>query len=203
MQHLNLTRRFAMLGAVASLGGCGALSSLNAAATPLNTYDLAPAPGAATGRRSGRTVLVAQPNAPAGIDTDRIMVRQGPSAIAYLHDARWADELPSVVQSLLIRSIASTGRMGYVGVSEGGPVPDYALLTRIDNFEVNIAGTAVIARVDISLTMLRDSDQTAVKTRSFRNQAGAGSDQPQEIVAAFQAILNGLLPQMADWVAAT
>ncbi|MDO5756810.1 MAG: ABC-type transport auxiliary lipoprotein family protein [Rhodobacterales bacterium] len=203
MQHQNLTRRFAMLGAMASLGGCSALSSLNAAATPLNTYDLAPAPGSTAGRRSGRTVLVAQPDAPAGINTDRIMIRQGASFISYLPNARWADDLPNVMQSLLIRSIAGTGRMGYVGVSEGGPVPDYALLTRIDSFEVTVAGAAVIAQVDISLTMLRDSDQTALKTRNFRNQVGAGSDQPQVIVAAFQAILNALLPEMADWVAAT
>ncbi|HEY9039154.1 MAG TPA: ABC-type transport auxiliary lipoprotein family protein [Roseovarius sp.] len=202
MDNLNLTRRLAMLGAVASLGGCGALSSLSAAATPLDTYDLTPAPGSTSGRSSGRTLLVARADAPAGINTDRIMVKPSGAAITYLPDARWADELPAVVQSLLIRSIAGTGRMGYVGVSEGGPVPDHALLTRIDSFQVDIAGEAVIAKVDISLTLLRDRDQTVLKTRVFRDQAAAANDEPVAIVAAFQAILDRLLPEMANWVAA-
>lgn len=202
MDNLNLTRRLAMLGAVASLGGCGALSSLSAAATPLDTYDLTPAPGSTSGGGSARTLLVARPDAPAGINTDRIMIKPSGAAITYLPDARWADELPGVVQSLLIRSIAATGRMGYVGTSEGGPVPDYALLTRIDSFQVDIASEAVIAKVDISLTLLRDRDQTVLKTRVFRNQAAAADDGPVAIVAAFQAILDGLLPEMANWVAA-
>lgn len=203
MQNLYLTRRFAMLGAAASLGGCSALSSLNAAATPLNTYDLTPTPGSTAGRRTGRTLLVARASAPAGIDTDRIMVKPGGAAITYLPDARWTDELPSVVQSLLIRSIAGTGRMGYVGISEGGPVPDYALLTRVDSFQVDVAGAAVTAKVDISLTLLRDRDQSVIKTRVFRNQVNAANDEPPAIVAAFQAILDRLLPEMADWVAAS
>ncbi len=203
MQNLTLTRRLAILGAAASLGGCSALSSINAAATPLDTYDLTPAPGSTSGRRSGRTLLVARPDAPAGIATDRIMVKPGAAAITYLPNARWADELPAVVQSLLIRSIAGTGRMGYVGPSEGGPVPDLALLTRVDAFQIDVAGEAISARIDISLTLLRDADQRVLKTRVFRNQVAAASDEPSAIVAAFQALLDTLLPEMADWVAAS
>ncbi len=199
MQNLFLTRRLAILGAAATLGGCSALSSLNEAATPIDTYDLTPAPAAASGGGSGRTLLVARPGAPAGIATDRIMVKPGAAAITYLPDARWADDLPAVVQSLLVRSIAGTGRMGYVGPSEGGPVPDLALLTRIDNFEVDVAGGPATARVDISLTLLRDRDQSVIRTRAFRNQATAASDQPVDVVAAFQAILDALLPEMARW----
>ncbi len=199
MQNLLLTRRLAILGAAATLGGCSALSSLNSAATPIDTYDLTPPPVAAIGGGSGRTLLVARPDAPAGIATDRIMVKPGLAAITYLPDARWADELPAVMQSLLVRSIAGTGRMGYVGPSEGGPVPDLALLTRIDNFEVEVAGGPVIARVDISLTLLRDRDQSVIRTRAFRNKATAASDQPADVVAAFQAILDALLPEMARW----
>lgn len=197
-----LTRRAAMLGAVAALGGCSALSSINSAASPLDTYDLTPAPGRTTGRGSGRTLLVTLPEAAAAIASDRIMVKPDPVAITYLPDARWADTLPAVMQSLLIRSIAGTGRMGYVGPSEGGPVPDLALLTRIDAFQVAIAGEAVMVSVDISLTLLRDRDQRVLKTRVFANQLPAASDEPADVVAAFQTILDALLPEMANWAAA-
>lgn len=208
MQGLNLTRRAAMLGAVASLGaslgGCGALSSLNEAATPIDTYDLTPPLDRIARRGStGRTLLVARPTAPAGIATDRIMVKPGAAAITYLPDARWADELPAVMQSLLVRSVAATGRMGYVGPSEGGPVPDLALLTRIDRFEVEVVGEVATASVDMSLSVLRDSDQRVLRTRSFSGDVVAASDGPIDVVAAFQAILDSLLPDMARWVGAS
>ncbi|MFX0546615.1 ABC-type transport auxiliary lipoprotein family protein [Roseovarius sp. S1116L3] len=201
MQTMTLTRRAAMLGAAASLGGCGALSSLNAAATPLDTYDLSPAAGSTAGRRSGRTLLVAVPNAPAAVSSDRIMVKPGAAAVTYLPDARWSDELPALVQSLLVRSIAGTGRMGYVGPNEAGPVPDLALLPRIDAFQVEITGEAAVAKIDISLTLLRDRDQSVIKTAVFRNEIAAANDTPTAIVAAFQAILDALLPLMANWAA--
>jgi cholesterol transport system auxiliary component len=194
-----LTRRAAMLGAVATLSGCSALSSLNASATPLDTYDLVPVGGSTSGGRSNRTLLVSIPDAPAAIASDRIMVKPDPVAITFLPDARWADTLPAVMQSLLIRSIAATGRVGHVGPSEGGPVPDVALLPRIDVFQVTVSQTAVTASVDISLTLLRDSDQRVLKTRAFSSQVNAVDDEPANVVAAFQAILNTLLPQMANW----
>lgn len=197
---MTLTRRAALLGAVAALGGCDAVSSLNAAATPLDTYDLLPAPGSTSGRRSDRTVLVARPVAPAAIATDRIVVKPTPLAVAYLPESRWADDLPAVIQSLLIRSIAGTGRVAYVGPGEGGPIPDLALLTRIDAFEVAAGAEGFQVTVDMSLTLIRDLDQAVLATRVFRQSVVAAEDRAAVLVPAFQSVLNGLLPAIADWV---
>ncbi|WP_241523972.1 ABC-type transport auxiliary lipoprotein family protein [Oceaniglobus indicus] len=198
-----LTRRAALLGAIATLGGCSALSSLNKAATPLDTYDLVPVPGSTTGRRSGRTILVARPTAPAAIATDRIVVKPDALAITYLPDARWADELPAVMQSLLVRSIAGTGRVGYVGPGEGGPVPDVALLSRIDAFQVEVAQPGFSVVVDLSVTLVRDRDQSVIATRVFRRTAAATDDLPTVLIPVFQTALDAILPEIADWVAAT
>ncbi|WP_232897415.1 ABC-type transport auxiliary lipoprotein family protein [Pontibaca salina] len=197
-----MTRRFALLGAAASLSGCSALSTLNTAATPLNTYDLLPVTGTTPGRRSGRTLLVARPDAAAAIATDRVMIKPAPLSITYLPDARWPDELPDLMQSLLIRSIAGTGRLGYVGPGEGGPVPDLALLTRLDAFQAEVTGDALSVTIDVTLTVLRDRDQRVIASRVWRQSAPAADDSAAAIVAAFQTVLNGLLPDMADWVAA-
>lgn len=198
-----LTRRMTLFTAVSALGGCSAISALNSAATPLDTFDLVARPGARAGRRSNRTLLVARPQAPAAIASDRIMVKPDAVAITYLPDARWTDELPLVVQSLLIRSISGTGRIGYVGQSEGGPVPDTALLARVDAFQVGIPSPGAFeVSVDISLTLLRDRDQSVVASRSFAGTAQAADDAPTSVVSAFQGVLDTLLPQMADWAVA-
>lgn len=201
MTPMTFTRRFALFGAVASLGGCGAVSALNSAAKALDTYDLSPAAGARTGRRTSHTLLVARPQASAAIATDRIMVKPDAVSITYLPDARWSDEAPLVVQSLLIRSISATGRIGYVGRSEGGPVPDTALLVRMDAFQVEVLpdGTMNVV-IDIALTLISDREQKVIATRNFTQSASAANDTPAGIVAAFQSVLDALLPVMADWV---
>lgn len=200
MKTMLLTRRLVLLGSAASLGGCTALSSINAAATPLDTYDLSPVSGSGSGRRSRQTLVVARPAAPAAIATDRIMVKPTPNSITYLPKARWADDLPAMLQSLIIRSVAGTGRIGYVGPSEGGPTPDLALLSRVDAFQVEITESAVLVAVDISLTLLRDRDQQVMAGRLFRKTMQASDDRPGAVVAAFQTVLNELLPDIANWV---
>lgn len=198
---LKLTRRTAFLGGVSLLMGCNAISALNSASQPLDTYDLSPAAGSTGGRRSGRTLLVARPEASAAIATDRIMVKPDAASITYLPDARWTDELPAVFQSLLVRSISGTGRLGYVGNSEGGPVPDTALLVRMDAFEVQVVGEgAFVVMVDVALTLLNDKSQRVIGTRSFAQTASAVDDSPLAIVAAFQGLLDQMLPAIADWV---
>ena len=201
MPPANLTRRIAFLGAIASLSGCSALSALNTAAQPVDTYDLRPAPGSQKGPRSAAKLLIARPEASAALASDRIMVRSDGATIAYLPDARWVDEAPIVLQGLLVRSIAASGRIGYVGSSEGGPVPDKALLVRMDSFEVTIEpGGRVLVMVDLALTVLNDSDQRVLSIRNFAQSAQAGNDSPSAIAAAFQAALDVLLPDAADWV---
>lgn len=200
MHPKNLTRRIALMGAVSALGGCSALAALNSAAQPLDTYDLAPVTGAKTGRRTSRTLLVARPEASAAIASDRIMVKPDAVSITYLPDARWTEELPLVMQSLLVRSISGTGRLGYVGRSDGGPVPDTALLVRMDAFHVEVsAGGAMQVVVDIALTLINDRDQRVIATRTFAQSAPTSSDSPAAIVAAFQSVLDVTLPVMADW----
>ena len=51
--------------AIAALGGCSAVSALNSASRPLDTYDLLPVAGSKSGRRTTRTLLVATPAASA------------------------------------------------------------------------------------------------------------------------------------------
>lgn len=197
----NLTRRVALLGAISAVGGCSAVSALNSAAQPLDTYDLSSSAGPRTGRRTSRTILVARPEAPAAIATDRIMVKPDAVSITYLPAARWSDELPLVVQTLLVRAISGTGRVGYVGRSDGGPVADSALLVRIDTFNVDIQpdGAPSVA-VDMTLTVLDDRDQRVIAAQGFSGTAAVADDRPAIVVAGFQTVLNGLLPAMADWV---
>ncbi|KIT14324.1 ABC-type transport auxiliary lipoprotein family protein [Jannaschia aquimarina] len=196
------TRR-AVLPWLMLLPGCATLTALDGAARPLPTYDLIPVPGG-QGRRRGVALAVVLPSATAALRTDRILVRPDPLSVAYLPEARWSDEVPSLVQSLVVRSIAGTDRLGYVGPAEGGPTPDVALLLRIDAFEAQpiTGGEGLASRVSIAATLIRDRDQALLSSRTFAGSAVSQTDDAQTVVAAFQAALDGVLPALSDWTAA-
>ncbi len=195
-----LNRRTMLFGAAACLSGCSAISALNTASRPMDTYDLAAATGSPDGRHTSRTLLVVRPEAPAAIATDRIMVKPNAQSVTYLPDARWSDELPDLLQTILIQSISGTGRIGYVGRSESGPVPDTVLLVRLDAFNIEVMPDGTFAAVvDIALTALDDSAQSVRATRGFASRARAPDDRPVAVAATFQRILDGLLPAMSDW----
>lgn len=197
----NMTRRAALLGSLTALGGCSALSALDSATKALDTYDLVPATASQNGRRTSRTLLVARPQASAALTSDRILIKPDPASITYLPDARWSDEVPAMLQSLLIRSISGTGRIAYVGRSDAGPIPDKALLSRLDAFEViTLPDETFQARFDVELTVINDRDQRIVGTRQFLKTAPIESDGVKDIVAAFQAVLDEVLPNISEWV---
>ncbi|SDZ40463.1 cholesterol transport system auxiliary component [Jannaschia faecimaris] len=199
-----LPRRALMIGLAASCSGCTTLGAFAGASRALPTYELAPVPGR-TGARRQVTLVVARPEAPAAIATDRILVKPDPLSVAYLPDARWSEEVPMLVQSLVIRSIAGTGRLGHVGTAESGPVPDVALLLRIDAFQAEpIPDQAAIpVRVALSGSLIRDRDQRFLGSRDFTGTVVAASESPDLLIPAFQQALDPILPALADWVAGT
>jgi cholesterol transport system auxiliary component len=201
MRQTILTRRAALMGVLTLPAGCGAASALSRAGAQRTTYDLSPAPGPASGPRSSRSLLVAEPEATAVLDSDRIAVKPDALSVAYLPDGRWSDRLPLVLQSLLVRSIAGTGRAGYVGAAGQGPVPDRALLGRIDAFNLRRLDDASFEmRVDVALTVVDDASQRVVATRNFAGSAPVADDRAESAARAAQAVLDGLLPEAGDWV---
>lgn len=197
-----LSRRLFALGTLA-LPGCTALGVLNDNSAARDTYELQPITVAAQGSRTSRSLLVLMPSAPAAIATDRILIRQDPLSVAYLPEARWSDQVPQMLQSVLVRSLASAGRIGFVGAQGAGPVPDRVLLTRIDAFGVDQqANGSFLARVSFELTVLRDRDQRVLATRRFEQVGPVTDDRARGIVPVLQGQLDGLLSSAVPWILA-
>ena len=199
---MTLTRRTFALSML-SLSGCTAINSLNNAALPRDTYQLQPVAVPPQGRRSSRSLMVVLPTAPAAISSDRIMIRQDPLSVMYLPEARWSADVPQMMQSVLIQTLAGTERLGYVGAQGAGPIPDVVLLTRIDAFDVTAQdGGTFSVRISCDLTVLRDRDQRVLGTQRFSQAQVLNNDRTETIVAAFQNLLDVLLPAAATWILA-
>ncbi len=132
------------------------------------------------------------------------MVKPNALQIAYLPDARWVSEAPLHVQSLLVRSLANTGRLGFVTAQSAGPLPDYVLQTDIEAFQAEVVagegGQSLQVVVRLSLTLSRDADGRMLARRSFTGRAVAANDAPLTVVSAFNVVMTRILGEAASWV---
>ncbi|SDL40114.1 hypothetical protein [Paracoccus chinensis] len=78
---------------------------------------------------------------------------------------------------------------------------DHVLLARNDAFQAEAypAGN-LVARVDLARTLLNDSDQSLIASDGFTGSTAATDDSGAAVVAAFQAVMNNVLPQATAWV---
>ena len=194
-----------MLALVLALpSGCSTVRSLNSAARSLDAYELVPV--AITGTSAtGRSLSVEDPDASAAIATDRILVKPNPLAVAYLPGARWIEPAPSLVQSLMVRTLAGSGRVGFVGSAAGGPLTDYDLLTTIEAFQVEVDSAAqppIQVVVAMTMTLVRDLDGRVLASRRFESTATAAEDQATAIVSAFNVAMSGILREAGPWTIA-
>lgn len=192
--------------AAAVLSGCSTLASLDSAARPLDTFELAAVSAAgASLSSSGRTIFVDMPTASGALSTDRIVVKPSPRAVTFLPDARWVDPAPLHIQQLVTRSLTNSGRLGFVTTRAVGPLADYTLITDIEAFQAEIGparGPSVSVRVRMTASLLRDADGRLAATRRFERRVAVATEDSAAIIAAFDVATTGVLQEITSWTVA-
>ena len=188
-------RLFRALALIASpgllLAGCGG--------EQLASFDLAAVPAAKMRAGSIRGVLaIAEPKADGPLDSERIVIRTGPDQLAYLAGAKWADNLPALLQSKIIASFENARLMKSV-VRPGG-ASDYSLHVDVRRFEVNV--TDNVARIELSARIVSDRTGRPVAAKVFSATAPADRTADGKAVEALDAALADVLRQMVSWTAA-
>ena len=187
------------VGASLLLGGCASLGGSNRA---LDTYDLAvPAVEKATRRKASVQILVAEPQALKILDSESIVVRNGPSTVAYLGGAQWSDRLPKMVQARLVQAFENSGRFGGVGRPGEGLAIDFQVLTDIQAFEIDQSGGNV-ASVEISAKLLNDQNGVVGSSKLFSASVPAGSGSAG-LVNAVDAAFDKVAGEIVAWAASS
>lgn len=184
------------------LSACGALSALNDAAEPLAVFDLQPPADVAPARRTlARDVIVELPTTGGALDTDRIMIRPRPLEAQYLADVRWGEAAPIMVQTLMLRTLDSTGAFQYVGRRPLGSSGDFAIVTELTDFQAVVPAEGEGAEIVVAMTsrIVRESDVRIVATRRFNARAVAPSLEDADLVGAFDVAASQVLGEFADW----
>ena len=179
---------------------CGSLLPTQGPAPDL--YTLSPATRFAEGlKRVDWQLMVEEPTAVGGVDSNRIAVQPTPNEVRYFGEVRWVERAPRMVQGLLVESFERSRAVAGVERYAVTFKADYILKAEIRDFQAELFGEqAPTAHVRLTVKLLRAGKQDILWTRDFEARVAAGNVTATNVVAAFDTALGQV---MADIVAAT
>lgn len=188
-----------------ALSGCAGLNTLSSATTPTDLFTLTPkSTFDPTLPRLRQQIVVDEPTANAGINSDRIPVQPTPLQVKFLPGVRWIDTAPSIVQTLLIESYENTNKVDAVGRSAVTLRADYTIVTDLREFQAQLkpeSGPNAPLVVDVTMNMkvVEATEDRIIASRSFESLVAAESDSPDDIAEAFDTALGRVLRNSVEW----
>ncbi|WP_116090902.1 ABC-type transport auxiliary lipoprotein family protein [Sphingomonas crusticola] len=153
--------------------------------------------GPAITSADNRAVAVAPLSAIPQLATQRVLVTDGPTAVAYLKGGLWASQPTLLFRSLLAETIT---------VRTGRVVPDPRLLaiqpdTRLSGqlsaFGLDGPGMAVVVTFDGTIA---HSGGSSIQSRRFSARVPVASEQPDVVAGALNQAANQVAGEVADWI---
>jgi cholesterol transport system auxiliary component len=198
-----LSRRRVLALSAAGFGGlvagCGILPKVN---EPIELYTLTPKSSFPENLPAVRWQLVVEvPTAPAGIDTARIALSRSPFRLEYFARVGWTDRAPEMVQTLLIESFETTGKIVGVGMESVGLRPDYLLKTDLREFQAIYEAGSEIPHVlvRVSALLVRMPERRIEASFSPEAKVAAAGTSFAEVIAAFDDALGRVLRDLVTF----
>jgi len=200
---MTLTKRNFLTGAgaLSLLSGCGALTAIGDATTPLEAYELRAPVLPQAGTMMARALSIETPTTSGALETDRILIKPNLVQSLYLPGVRWSDQAPAMFQTVMLRAFEDTGALSYVGRTPLGGSGDFALISEITDFQAELSedGQAAITRIRLTARMVRESDAQVMARRSFQALAPAASTETLFLVQAFNVASDEVLNELVRW----
>lgn len=189
------------MGGLMLLSGCGAISALGDATTPLDAFELRAPDLPQASRMLQRGLSIEPPTTSGALDVDRILIKPNMVQSLYLPGARWSDKAPLMFQTVMLRAFEDTGALAYVGRRPLGGTGDVALISEITDFQAELDEDRrkATTRIRLIARMVRESDARVLARRSFQALAPAASTDTLEIVQSFNTASDALLNDLVRW----
>ncbi len=145
-------------------------------------------------------IVVDAPEAPAALNSNRIVFQPSANEIRYFSGARWADRVPDMVQVLLVDAMDQGARFQAVGARSAGIRSDYLLQVSISRFGVESEGSEMDdVRVQINSKLVRRFSDTVIASRRFESVKESESSRTIDVVGAFDEANAEVLSAIALW----
>lgn len=187
------------------LSGCGAVSAISSASAPMDAYTLSPVAAGATIAPGDRHLVIELPTSAGGLANDRIQIKPVPFQAQYLPDGNWSEPAPALVQTLLVASFQNMGGFRLAGRTGSGLMPDYTLMTELQEFHAEPAGASpapLTIRISAMMTLIRESDRRIIASRRFTSTASAPTNDTTTLIAGFDGAMQAFLLDVVNWTRA-
>ena len=176
------------------LAGCATLGSRS------DLYSLSAPTSTGAGPTVSWQLLVDSINAPAGLDTTSIAVRQRPASLDYYEGVAWTDRAPVMMQRLMVETFENTGRITGVGRQSVAIRANFILRCELRDFQSDTTGSGPpVAVVRTSCALIRMPERDIIARESHTGQAPAAGTRFAEVIAAFNRATDDALTQIARW----
>lgn len=185
-----------------ALSGCAALAALDRASAPQDVHELRAPAKVPTGPGTGLELTI-EPFATGGaIDTESILVRPGPTQVAYLPEARWSAPAPEMLRAATVETALRTGAFAHVGRAPLGASGDVALVATLLDFGAVVAPGGEAATVEVTLVarLVRERDATVIASRTFRGSVPVPDTSTEAILDGYSAAADTVLAELAGWL---
>jgi cholesterol transport system auxiliary component len=195
------TRRTVLVGGASTvcLAACsGIIGPTNA---PAQIYVLAPDLQAMPqlGKVSWQ-LSVGRPEASESLSVERIALRRG-ATMDYFADGQWTDNVPLLIQTLLVEAFEKSGRIGAVAKDLAAIRADYILESELHGFEARYDGgdAAPTVVVDITAKLLAAKSRDIASVHDARHESRASVNSVPAVVSAFDEATSAVLEDIVAW----
>src|SRR5262249_6110215 len=136
---------------------------------------------------------------PAGLSTDRIALSNAAVTMDYYANAAWPDQLPALLQSLIVEAFETSGKIAAVAKDSSSIRSDFLLQIEVRDFEAQYAvmdtPPKILERFEVKLVRGRQ----IIASMEAQQQAQASENSVPAAAAAFNQALSALLNQIVTW----
>jgi phospholipid/cholesterol/gamma-HCH transport system substrate-binding protein len=142
-------------------------------------------------------LMVALPSAPLSYDTPKFLVQSGEGEATPFDGAQWADSLPRLVQSAIVRSFENAG-YARVGTDMQGISADRTLMLDIRRFRISADS---VAEIDLT-AKIADVAGAIIVERRFQARAPAAGPDAAAAAKALDEAFGRAVAELVPWALA-
>jgi cholesterol transport system auxiliary component len=143
--------------------------------------------------------MVAVEGTAPGLDGTGIAGRWPGNRLDYLAGARWADDVPALVESALVEALQGTGRARSVQGDVGRFRATHTLVIDVRRFDADYTGGGLpAAHVALAATLGRASDRRVLASFTVAADEAATENRQSTVVAALNAAFARASGELAD-----
>jgi phospholipid/cholesterol/gamma-HCH transport system substrate-binding protein len=182
----------------AIIGGLEKLTGAGEKAKPPPVFDLAAANSFPPSLNTiAARIVVPDPTAILAFDTQNILVRSADGVFSNVENAKWADNLPKLMQARILQSFENARQLTAVDRPGDQSEGVFRLELGIRNFQISPQPTPT-AVVEFSARLVSDKGDV-VGARIFNAAVEAKSELPVGLVAAFNAAFSKAAKDLVIW----